>query len=520
MSNYFRNKYNELLDTILSAEELVAVINSIEKYNTGEIDNQTDIEEREDSADIDQHKDKSVWNKELMTKMLSSLLNVSLTKLKNKNELDLLANEELYNYLNKNNEYLNKSNIPIDDDEPFLALFLDKLITRLVPERLPLREKLIIDEIGTNDFNENDLGTSHDESEQQVSVGTLASNIHKLSGSMEAIFEFQDTMIRILSWKMPSKMIMILLILTKICYNPMYIILFPLLYLSLGVIVNNYNIKYNNEHLYSTSHRSKIGKSLFTDLFKYDPSKTTTATQLSTPQEITHGMQVVLNIRDFQNLTTNQLHLLESSSKFLNETAAFQDERKTTILLLGILLLCITLKVLSIFLNWSFVLSSALWLSAIIIHPKLLPKLKLLYSRYSSKKQNNLTHPVVKHKHFDMVLDQQPRTHTVEIFEIYREGLIPTTWKFFIFSSSLFDPSDQYRKTQKPPPGVKELTLVQPPKGWIFDPNDDWKIDYNFNKWKKEKNLQVSIKDEFLIDSNFKRRRLTRRVIQSPLSNK
>ena len=513
MSNYFKNKYNELLETILSAEELIAVINDIDKHNSSELE-QNNIEIIEEEST---NTDKSVWNKKLMTKMLSSLLNVSLTKLKNKNELDLLANEELFNYLNKNNEYLNKNEIAAIEEEPFLALFLDKLITRLVPERLPLREKLIIDEIVTKEFNENDIDikTKNDESEQQVSVGILASNIHKLSGSMEAIFEFQDTLIRILSWKMPSKMIMILLILTKICYNPMYIILFPLLYLALGVIVNNYNIKYDNEHLYSTSHRGKIGKSLFADLFKYDPTKTTRATQLSTPQEITHGMQVVLNIRDFQNLTTNQLHLLESSSNFLNETAAFKDERKTTILLLSILSLCITLKILSLFLNWSFVLSSALWISAIIIHPKLLPKLKLLYSRYSKKKHITIPDPVVKSKHFDIVLDQQPRTHTVEIFEIYREGLIPTTWKFFIFSSSLFDPSDQYRKTQVPPPGVKELELVQPPKGWIFDPNDDWKIDYNFNQWKREKNLDVSIKDEFLIDSNFKRRRLTRRVIQS-----
>lgn len=508
MTSYFRNKYEELLDTILSAEELIAVINDIEKHNTSE------QEHFNNNIDLDQNRDKSVWNKELMTKMLSSLLNVSLTKLKNKNELDLLANTELNNYLNKNQEFLNQNNGNIED-EPFLALFLDKLITRLVPERLPIREKLIIDEIVTNDLNT----TIQDESEQKVSVGILASNIHKLSGSMEKIFEFQDTIIRIISWKVPSKMIISLLILTKICYNPMYIILFPLLYLSLGIIMNNYNVKYGKKHLYSTSHRRKIGKSLFTDLFKYDPMRSipinSPTTQLSTPQEITHGMQVVINLRDFQNLTTNQLHLLESSSKFLNETAAFKDERTTTILLFSILSICITLKLLSFFLNWNFVLSSALWISAIIIHPKLLPKLKLLFNTYHLKKEIYQPNPAVKDKHFDIVLDQQPRTHTVEIFEIYREGLIPTTWKFFIFSSSLFDPFDQYRKSQTPPPGVKELTMVQPPKGWIFDPNDDWKIDYDFNKWKKEKNLQVSIDQEFLIDSNFKRRRLTRRVIQS-----
>ncbi|SMN20766.1 similar to Saccharomyces cerevisiae YHR150W PEX28 Peroxisomal integral membrane peroxin, involved in the regulation of peroxisomal size, number and distribution [Maudiozyma saulgeensis] len=501
MKEYFRLKYIELLDSMLNAEELLAAFNDIDSTNE-EI---SMVEENESASN------KSVWNKELLTKMASSLVNVSLTKLKNKQQqldgknkdgddtkTDFVAMEELQKYIDKTTDM----KPTVEDEEPFLALFLDKLISRLVPEPLPAREHILPDVV-----------------DQEVSVAILASNVHKLSERMENVFEFQDTMVRILTWRQPSTMIIILLILTKICYNPMYLILLPLLYLSLGIIIKQYNLKYFDGTHSRQSHREKIGKSLINDLFKHEPSSYTTATTTNslntTPQEITHGMQVVLNLRDFQNLTTSQLHMMDSLSSFLNETAAFKDERITTLLLVGLLLSCIAFKCLSPFINWSLLCSCTLWLTAIITHPKLLPRLKQLHWFQSHDKQEisttTLTTSTIK---YDVILDQPPSIRYVEIFEIYRQGLIPTTWKFFIYSKSLFNPTDEYRRAQTPPPGVKDLSQVQAPDQWLFDPNSEWEIDYNIHDWASDRNLDLSVDNEFLIDSTFKRRRLTRRVIK------
>lgn len=499
MKEYFRLKYIELLDSMLNAEELLAAFKDIDSANdeTSMVDD--DIEENSNS-------NKSVWNKELLTKMASSLVNVSLTKLKNQQQqqpgedddddadADFLAMEELQHYIDKT-----AINLKSAGEKPFVALFLDKLISRLVPEPLPAREHILPDVV-----------------DQQISVALLASNVHKLSEKMENVFEFQDTIVRVLTWRQPSQMILILLLFTKICYNPMYLILLPLLYLSLGVIVKQYNTKYSEGTHSRQSHRGKIGKSLFNDLFKNDPSYNTNGNDSNTtPQEITHGMQVVLNLRDFQNLTTSQLHMMDTFSHFLNETAAFKDERTTTLLVVGLLFSCIAFKALSPFINWSLLCSGTMWIGAIMTHPKLLPRLKQLCSSHSQvkqkQKQEESSTSVMK---YDVILDQQPSARYVEIFEIYRQGLIPTTWKFFIYSTSLFNLTDEYRRAQTPPPGVKDLSQVHAPDQWLFDPNSKWEIDNNIGDWASDRNLDLSLDKEFLVDSAFKRRRLTRRVLK------
>ncbi len=85
-----------------------------------------------------------------------------------------------------------------------------------------------------------------------------------------------------------------------------------------------------------------------------------------------------------------------------------------------------------------------------------------------------------------------------------------------MYSSNVFDYNDEYRKAQKPPPGVKELEDVNPPTTWKFDMNTKWEIDYNVVAWSQQKGLPTTseIEDEFYCDNMFKRRRLIRRVLK------
>lgn len=519
MRNYLNKKYNGLLDCILVAEELMSGVH----------DTNSEVPRLDKSS----AKNEKMTNKELIQKIAGSLVNASIEKLRlpreemvAETELNLpnnYHNDELNNYLNHMDQLQNVNiNKPVNEvGEPFLAIFLDKLITRLVPEKLPEREHLLLtEEIGK---------TIENVKIQTISVATLASNINKLSSKMENVFEFQDSLIRVIRWKKPSKMVTSLIIFTIICYNPMYLILFPLLYLVFSIIVPKYTKKYNLRSV-QFHNRKHYGKSLFNTLLENKTSinsfssynadnynqkimeGNSETSQNNNNQDITHGMQVVINLRDFQNLTTSQLKLIDAISKFVNETAAFKDERTSTILAINLLALIIVLRSVSGAMNWSLTLSATAWIAAIVIHPKMMPRVKRLVRKVDEIKTNKNNKQ--QDDKYDIILDQQPEARFVEIFEIYREGLIPTTWKFFLYSSSLFDLNDEYRKAQKPPPGVKEINQVLPPENWVFDENSNWELDKDIGSWSQERELNLTVDNDFLVDTTFKRRRLTRRVLR------
>lgn len=114
----------------------------------------------------------------------------------------------------------------------------------------------------------------------------------------------------------------------------------------------------------------------------------------------------------------------------------------------------------------------------------------------------------------NIILDEPPDVKYVEVYEIYKRGLLPTDWEFFKFSSTIFDPTDTYRKALQLPPGVDKIEEIKPPAGWAFDENSSWIIDKNPEIWAIERGLQLPVEEGFLVDPMFKRRRLVRKVIR------
>lgn len=215
-------------------------------------------------------------------------------------------------------------------------------------------------------------------------------------------------------------------------------------------------------------------------------------------------------------MTTNTLHLTDSINKFINETAAFKDEKKTTILFLKCISGYIILKIISPWVNWRLLFSSLIWMLFLSFHPKLRPRLRQMRSKFQRNPFPEKETSDKPSKPDNIIIDPSPLMREIELFEIHRKGLIPGEWKFFMYSTNVFDYNDECRKAQKPPPGVKELDDVKPPKTWEFDTNSKWEIDYNVVAWALQKGLPITseIDNEFYCDNMFKRRRLIRRVLK------
>ncbi|KAK5960297.1 Pex28p PWA37_002367 [Arxiozyma heterogenica] len=527
---FLENKYDQLLNSILDVTEDQIVLKS-KLAHSDVAENQIDRKQKRKLNHIDNLlldreieglnyfteqqtvvSNPTINNKELIYHAISTFINASIDKIR----LDRMTKSFSLPATQEKND---TSIDTILENDTFLDIFMERLLSRIIRDKLPEREHITEKE------------TSHKEKHAQlVSPSILASNLGKMSKQLNSIFEFQDSFIRLLTWKTPSYTILTLLIISLILFHPLYLILLPILYIAYGLITPSYTQKHNLRN-FDYHLKKQYGKSLLEVISSGGKPVACTSNpfkdQINDPiedlnlvdwEDSNSGLKFITTIRDFQNMTTNLLALTNSISKFIYETASFKDERKTTILFLKCIVSYILFKVFSSWINWPLFFSCLIWLFFMSLNPKWRSKFKYavgLIQQRSTTKKNNLETVGQKNEIGNIIIDTTPQIKEIEIFEIYRKGLIPGEWKFFLYSNNVFDYNDQYRKAQKSPPGVKTLDELYPPKTWKFDNNSTWNIDKNVQEWAYYRGLlDLEIDKEFLCDNMFKRRRLTRKVLK------
>lgn len=480
-------------------------------------------------------------NRELIHNITTSLINASIEKYKRDKKFPAdMTSDQVSDSLDsfwkdenfKQENDLDTPPLPVETytnssfktdflpKEHFLDIFVDKLISRIVHEKLPEREQ----------FAERTY-IPDERKQQPISATTLGRNLGKLGGKMCGLFDLQESIIRLLTWRNPSGTVTLLIVFTIICYNPISLIIFPLLNLMYGVMIPGYTHRHPLHH--TIYPRKKVyGRSLLEDVTtggqsnawypsnvlsenlskdKYDNQNSGSSEGSQSQNNISHGMEVVINIRDFQNITSSLVELNESLDKFVYGTAGFKDERESSLLFFSCFIATLILWLASSYIQWSLFLSSSGWIIMISAHPKICPH---LFNIIESERIKRGKKVLEKKQKFDVILDEPPEMKYVEIFEIYEQGITPRHWKFYKYSNHVFDLLDHYRKLQQPPPGVDKLDDIVPPKTWSFDENFPWEIDQDVTKWSSERGIQLESDGEYLLDSNFKRRRLIRKVLR------
>lgn len=398
--------------------------------------------------------------------------------------------------------------------EHFIDILLDKMISTILPENFPEREHF------SQRLNDPDR-----KRRQKLSATVLASNLKILTTKLGSIFELQDSVIRLVAWRNPSGTITMLIMVTMICFNPIYLAVIPLLYVLYGLMVPGYMHRHPPRRTNFLS-RKQYGRSLIVsltsggkrthnylneDIREYDYNLEADPQDVKKAHNIKQSMEFVVNLRDLQNSMSAMVSLSNSIERFVYGTAGFKDEHRSTVLFLAGLGALLLSGIISPFINWSALLAALAWLSMVAIHPKVRPKL----AQVVKKEQLDRGKEALKRtERYDVILDEQPEVRVIEIFEIFKKEALSNNWSFVKYSSSVFDPRDSFRKAQVLPPGVDELECVCPPLTWSFDANSVWEIDYNVGGWSTERCLNLQIDDQFLVDDAFKRRRLTRKVLR------
>jgi len=447
----------------------------------------------------------------------------------------------------------------------FADRMIEKLLRSTLPEDIPEREVF-----------EKRLRDPERNKRPGLSIGTLASNVKKLASKMTNFFALQYALIYIVTWKQPTKTLSVLVLYTAACLWPHLVIAYPLMFLLFGVLIPGYvhrhpprrldliKVKKRGQSLLSFFN-STLESSIVEDMVDEDymredaevassgysisdeASEVTISSAQVTSSEVKSSsapkekketarhrksnLDLLINLRDFQNLTSDLIKGMDKSEQFYFETAGFKDERLSTFIFYGVLLATFATLFVGQYIPWRAIFIQTGWVGLILCHPKAKkylvdmsntrkartrkakeeakfaqhsePQESDLNGKPSSSFIDELLNDGKKFDRDDIIVDDAPEVRVVEVFQLQIKSILKNNWTFYRYSTTMYDTENKTRVSGKRPPGVEYLSEVLPPHDWKFDMGfvNKWVLDTDPKSFIEERSLKP---DLFVVKDNEK----------------
>lgn len=397
----------------------------------------------------------------------------------------------------------------------FMDRFMERLIDNTIPKDSPDAQLL----------QERIKDPSRSE-KKPLSLVLLVSNLKRTSLKMGGFFRLQYGLIHILTWRNQAKTLFMLVVYTSVCLWPHLVVCFPLLILLFGVILPHYLLRHPMDlpeilpvkkrgqsffQFFTESQNSSllsdylnVGTSTIDEAQLCDSSiisgtgtmkssdetstRPSSVAESAAPEEsnkrdktkiIKSQVSLLMNMRDLQNLTTDLLDSLEKGETLATDILSFKNERLSTVVFFIVILLTLVVFFLGQFIPWKLIFISMGYIVLSVLHPGAKDVIAAL-----SKGQNNsksqaaprIIVPKAKPGQFleamefeNIIVDNEPDTRVVEIFELQAKDIFKHEWSLFAYSKRIYDWKDPVRISGRYPHGVNHLRKVLPPKEWKYD---------------------------------------------------
>ncbi|EGV59969.1 hypothetical protein PSN45_002301 [Yamadazyma tenuis] len=423
--------------------------------------------------------------------------------------------------------------------------FMDRLLERLV-------KHTFTDGDDETDLLEQRITDKNRTSRPGLSLRVLGSNFKKLSSKMTGFFALQYGVIHVITWKRPTKTLCFLFAYTSVCLWPHLVLAYPLLGILFGVMIPGYvychpmpypeiiRVKkrgqsvldfltdsgsssivddlLSDEFLEALEEKSNMlasvsSRSSESSAFATSLSPTPTSSNFATPEQvdayqekketskrIKKQMNLLLNMRDLQNLTTDVVKGMDKAEDIYYDTAGFKDEQLSTLIVYGLFVATTIIVVLGQFIPWRLIFIQSGWAAIILCHPNtkkyltaIKPKTKKpppLPARTPPKTPNPSPKPSIYNQ---VIVDDAPEVRTVEVFELQCKTPMSSSYSLYNYCTSLFDVKDHVRASGRKPIGVDVLSKVSPPRGWKFETKlaREWEFDNDPQAFLTERGLKV-----------------------------
>ncbi|KAI1613234.1 integral peroxisomal membrane peroxin-domain-containing protein [Exophiala viscosa] len=350
------------------------------------------------------------------------------------------------------------------------------------------------------------------------SLPLMTNNFRRFNARIGIVFVFQNQLIRLFTWRVPTHTLSFLATYTFVCLDPYLLVVLPLAVALLSIMVPAFTSRHppppRHSALSSTTpydHQAYTGPAIA-------PARTIKPVS-ETSKDFFRNMRDLQNsMADFSNGHDLMVTTVAPATNFSNETFSSQLFLYLTILttLSFITAHLLPWRLISLLTGWSLVVSN---------HPTAQSWLAKMQKRAEKQAQLTLNDPTLKHQAYiqgiplpatparmqsaltslsEITLSSTPETREVEIFELQHRPLQSMTskssaaaeWQPHVFTSSPYDPLSPSRIAGDRPHGTRFFEDVAPPEGWEWA-SKKWELDLEAGEWVNDR-LVVGVEYDIL----------------------
>ncbi|KAL1855695.1 hypothetical protein VTK73DRAFT_8526 [Phialemonium thermophilum] len=333
-------------------------------------------------------------------------------------------------------------------------------------------------------------------------VTTMSNNFRRFNARIGVVFKFQARVLRLLSWRRPTETLSLMAVYTFVCLDPYLLFALPFVAALVGVLIPSFVARHPAAPSPRLGGSSSGAAAVDTSPYSPRGPPLAPAPDVRPAKELSRDF--FRNMRDLQNCMEDFSVLHDRVVALVVPRTNFSDEALSSALFSFLCAAAAAMTLAAHLLPWRPLFLVAGWVAVVSGHPAA-PRLlrRALPPAYYPSSSSSSSSPD-KNKSGtsssfspsswlsawaarDVILDSDPETREVEIFELQRRSPLDTgEWEPWLFSPSPYDPLSAPRLAGQRPTGARFFEDVRPPEGWEWS-GKKWALDLWSREWVEER---------------------------------
>ncbi|KAI9802641.1 MAG: hypothetical protein M1825_002663 [Sarcosagium campestre] len=305
-----------------------------------------------------------------------------------------------------------------------------------------------------------------------VSLPLMTSNFRRFNARIGIVFVFQNRLIRLLSWRVPTHTLSFLAVFTFVCIDPYLLSVIPLAATLLFVMVPSFIVRH-----------PPAPTDLPTDSYSANGPPVAPPSDVRPVSEMSKDF--FRNMRDLQNSMEDFSRIHDKVVKVVAPPTNFSNETFSSAVFLLLFATSCTMFIASHILPWRAIFVISGWVLTCLGHPTLQSAFLSTHEDHFRPRERQAQGWLSAWIERDITLDLAPEMREVEVFELQRHNG-GEEWESWIFSPSPYDPLSSERVSGNRARGTRFFEDVQPPPGWEWS-EKKWVLDLLSREWVEDR---------------------------------
>jgi hypothetical protein len=191
------------------------------------------------------------------------------------------------------------------------------------------------------------------------------------------------------------------------------------------------------------------------------------------------------NMRDLQNSMGDFSRVHDKIISILTPPTNFSNEQLSSTIFLFLAVSAAVMFLASHLMPWRILFLVGGWFVTCAGHPRIQKMMISTHKEHIEPHEEQAKSWLDTWIARDIILDSEPETREVEIFELQKLSSAGE-WESWLFSSTPYDPLSPARISDERPKGTRFFEDVQAPKGWEWS-EKKWALDLWSREWVEER---------------------------------